>query len=180
MARASQQYANALYEVAVKEDVLEEVKNDFFEVTKAIASVENFKEFMNNPKVSIEDRKNVIETTFKDSHRLLLNLLRILTDKHRVSLVDEVYSEFLHLYDEQHNQARVTVESVYKLSTEELDQLGQIFIDKTGYEKLLITNNINEALIGGVRVLIGSKVYDGSVQNQLEGIRNKFKEHTNS
>lgn len=180
MAAVSQQYANALFEVAVKEDDLENVKNDFYEVAKAIASVDNFKAFMDNPKVSIEDRKTVIETTFKDSHRLLLNLLRILADKHRITLIDEVYSDFLHQYDEHHKQARVTVESVYKLSTEELDQLGQIFIDKTGYEKLLITNNINEELIGGVRVLIGSKVYDGSVQNQLEGIRNKFKEHTNS
>ena len=72
------------------------------------------------------------------------------------------------------------MESVYKLSSEELDQLGQIFIDKTGYEKLLITNEINEDLIGGVRVLIGSKVYDGSVKSQLDGIKNQFKEHTNS
>lgn len=67
------------------------------------------------------------------------------------------------------------MESVYKLSSEELDQLGQIFIDKTGYEKLLITNEINEDLIGGVRVLIGSKVYDGSVKSQLDGIKINLK-----
>src|SRR5699024_6020325 len=120
------------------------------------------------------------EKTFSGTDRLLLNLLRILTDKKRFILIDEIYEDFLTLYDENHNQARVTVESVYKLSSEELDQLGQIFIDKTGYEKLLITNEINEDLIGGVRVLIGSKVYDGSVKSQLDGIKNQFKEHTNS
>ena len=39
---------------------------------------------------------------------------------------------------------------------------------------------VGEELIGGVRVLLGSKIYDGSVRNQLDGIRNNFKEHTNS
>src|SRR5699024_12853778 len=94
-----------------------------------------------------------------------------------MSLLEEIYGEFLSLYDEVHNQARVTVESVYNLSAEELDQLGQVFMDKTGYEKLLINNEINEELIGGVRVLIGSKVYDGSLRNHLDNLRNNFKEH---
>lgn len=180
MANISKKYASALFDVAVQHDNLENVKADFFEVTEAAASVENFIEFMDNPKITRDKRTAVVKTVFGQSDRLLLNLLRILSDKKHMSLLEEIYSEFLSLYDESHNQARVTVESVYKLSAEELDQLGQIFIDKTGYEKLLITNEINEELIGGVRVLLGSKVYDGSVQNQLNSIRNKFKEHANS
>ncbi len=180
MANLSQKYAGALYDVAVKNSSLESVKADFFEVIEATASVENFIDFMDNPKITRENRKAAVEAAFGNSDRLLLNLLLILSDQKHMSVLEEIYSEFLALYDEAHNQARVTVESVYKLSTEELDELGQIFIDKTGYEKLLITNEINEDLIGGVRVLLGSKVYDGSVRNQLDGIRNNFKEHTNS
>ena len=180
MANISQKYAGALYDVAVKHDSLENVKADFYEVTEAAASVENFIEFMDNPKITRDKRAAAVEAAFGESDRYLLNLLRILSDKKHMSLLKEIYSEFLSLYDEAHKQARVTVESVYKLSADELDQLGQIFIDKTGYEKLLITNEINEDLIGGVRVLLGSKVYDGSVRNQLNRIRNNFKEHTNS
>lgn len=180
MAKISQKYASALFDVAVQHSTLESVKTDFNEVTEAIADVDNFIEFMDNPKITKEKRAAVVKETFGNSDGHLFNLLRILSDKKHMSLIEEIYEEFLSLYDESHNQARVTVESVYKLSTEELDQLGQVFIDKTGYEKLLITNEINEDLIGGVRVLVGSKVYDGSVRNQLESIRNKFKEHTNS
>ena len=180
MTVASQQYASALFDVSLKEGKLESVRHDFSEVIKAIALVENFEDFIENSKIPLEERKAVVEKTFSGTDRLLLNLLRMLTDKKRFILIDEIYEDFLTLYDENHNQARVTVESVYKLSSEELDQLGQIFIDKTGYEKLLITNEINEDLIGGVRVLIGSKVYDGSVKSQLDGIKNQFKEHTNS
>src|SRR5699024_12609550 len=97
-----------------------------------------------------------------------------------MSLLEEIYGEFLSLYDEVHNQARVTVESVYKLSAEELDQLGQVFIDKTGYENLLITNEINQELIGGVRVLIGAKAYDGALRNQLDKAIHNCLVHTNS
>ncbi|MEK4555910.1 F0F1 ATP synthase subunit delta [Jeotgalicoccus sp. FSL K6-3177] len=180
MANLSQKYAQALFDVAEQHGSLEGVKADFYEVTEAAASVGNFIEFMDNPKITREKRTAAVEAAFGQSDRLLLNLLRILSDKKHMSLLEEIYGEFLSLYDEAHNQARVTVESVYKLSAEELDQLGQVFIDKTGYEKLLITNEINEELIGGVRVLIGSKVYDGSLRNQLDNLRNNFKEHTNS
>lgn len=180
MANLSQKYAGALYDIAVKHDSLEDVKRDFFEVSEAIASVDNFTDFMDNPKITRDKRRTVVETAFGNSHQYLLNLLLILSDKKHLSILEDIHSEFISLYDEAHNQARVTVESVYKLSAAELDELGQIFIDKTGYEKLLITNEINENLIGGVRVLLGSKVYDGSVKNQLDSIRNKFKEHANS
>ena len=162
MANLSQKYAGALYDVAVKNSSLESVKADFFEVIEATASVENFIDFMDNPKITRENRKAAVEAAFGNSDDCCKSAL-ILSDKKHMSVLEEIYSEFLALYDEAHNQARVTVESVYKLSTEELDELGQIFIDKTGYEKLLITNEINEDLIGGVRVLLGSKVYDGSV-----------------
>ena len=180
MANLSQKYAQALFDVAEQHGSLESVKSDFYEVTEAAVSVGNFIEFMDNPKITREKRTAAVEAAFGQSDRLLLNLLRILSDKKHMSLLEEIYSEFLSLYDEAHNQTRVTVESVYKLSAEELDQLGQVFIDKTGYEKLLITNEINEELIGGVRVLLGSKVYDGSLRNQLDSLRNNFKEHTNS
>lgn len=180
MADVSQKYAEALFHVAAKQGTLETLTSDFYQVTKAIADVENFIEFMDNPKITKTIRTATVEEAFGQIDGLLFNLLRILSDKKHMSLIEEIHEEFLILYDKSHNQARATVESVYKLSTEELDQLGQVFIDKTGYEKLLITNEINEDLIGGVRVLIGSKVYDGSVKNQLEGIRKNFKEHMNS
>ena len=109
MANLSQKYAGALYDVAVKNSSLESVKADFFEVIEATASVENFIDFMDNPKITRENRKAAVEAAFGNSDRLLLNLLLILSDKKHMSVLEEIYSEFLALYDEAHNLSLIHI-----------------------------------------------------------------------
>src|SRR5699024_7539744 len=100
MTVASQQYASALFDVSLKEGKLESVRHDFSEVIKAIALVKNFEQLIENYNIHLEERKVVVEKTFSRTHKLLLNLLSILTDKKRFILIDELYQEFLTLYDE--------------------------------------------------------------------------------
>ncbi|CAD2072117.1 ATP synthase F1 subunit delta [Phocicoccus pinnipedialis] len=180
MTEAARQYADALFQVVKKHDKLEDTLTEFNEVLQAVESVENFDDFMTNPRISKNTRLEAVKSAFKDVNPYLRNLILILTEKSRTVLLPSIKDEFELLYDEFNNQARVTVESIYELSTEELDKLGKIFIAKTGYEKLLITNKINKSLIGGFRVLIGSKVYDESILSQLNVIRNRFKRIKNN
>ena len=67
---------------------------------------------------------------------------------------------------------------MYALSDEEIQSIGKVFVKKTGFSKLLIENKVNEELIGGIRVFVGTKVYDGSVEGQLADLKNQFKERT--
>lgn len=180
MAEVARQYADALFQVVKKHDSLDETLTDFYEVVKAVGSTERFHEFMTNPRINKETRLNAVKTSFEEVNSYLKNLLLILTEKSRMELLPSIKDEFEYLYDEYNNQARVTVESVYHLSDEEIDKLGKIFIAKTGYEKLLIKNKINESLIGGFRVLIGSKIYDESILNQLNTIKDSFKRIKNN
>ena len=79
-----------------------------------------------------------------------------------------------------HKQDEVTIESAYELSEEELNQIGQRFLDETGLERLIIDNKVNEDLIGGFKAFIGTKVYDTSIQTQLNDLKQRFKVRTNS
>jgi len=180
MTEAARQYADALFQVVKKHEALDDTLTEFNEVLNAVKTVDNFDEFMTNPRISKNTRLEAVKTAFKDVNPYLRNLILILTEKNRTVLLPSIKDEYELLYDEYNNQARVTVESVYKLSTDELDELGKIFIAKTGYEKLLITNKINKSLLGGFRVLIGSKVYDESILSQLNGIRDRFKRIKNN
>ncbi|WP_390575068.1 F0F1 ATP synthase subunit delta, partial [Staphylococcus pseudintermedius] len=55
-----------------------------------------------------------------------------------------------------------------------LMQVTNALLDRTGLKDLIIHSTVNEELIGGVRVKIGTKVYDGSVQNDLNQLVKKF------
>ncbi len=66
-----------------------------------------------------------------------------------------------------------TVESVTQLSNEARDQLRRDLQKKYG-EDLSLDFFINPELIGGLRVKVGSHVWDGSVRAKLQALRERF------
>jgi F-type H+-transporting ATPase subunit delta len=68
---------------------------------------------------------------------------------------------------------RATIESAAVLSPELRDQLRADLQKKFG-EDLELDFNINPELLGGLRVQVGSQVWDGSVRAKLETLRSRL------
>lgn len=66
-----------------------------------------------------------------------------------------------------------TVESVTELPLEGRDQLRRDLQKKYGND-LVLDFFINPELIGGLRVKVGSHVWDGSVRAKLQALRERF------
>ncbi|GAB3058222.1 ATP synthase F1 subunit delta [Salinicoccus sesuvii] len=180
MANTAQKYSHALFSIVSENGQLEEVKSDFDEVVRSVESTPGFITFMNNPKISRENRRQAVLKAFSDAAAPLKNMLLILSDRNRFDEIESVHAHFIKNYNAHYNQENVVIESVYPLSDEEIESVGKVFIKKTGLSKLLIENRVNESLIGGIRVFIGTKVYDGSISTQLSDLKNRFRERTNS
>lgn len=180
MAELSNNYASALFNAVRNEETLTEVKKDFDKVIKSVRNVPEFNDFITNPKITRAERKAVLENVFSKVEEPLYNMLLILFDKGQMTELESIQEDFIKLYNEHFSQAKVLVESVYKLSGDELDDIGKFFIRKTGLKKLMIENEVNEDLIGGIKVLIGTKVYDASIRGQLNALKSQFMEHANS
>lgn len=174
MANVLNKYAESLLEVAKVQGVSQSVYSDLLEIKQALVNDSTFASFAEDPKVSKEARIAFITETFKGVDTPLMNLLKILADRKQLGLIPGIVDAFVEYYNNANQQAKMKVESVYPLSSEELDELGKVFIEKTGYKKLLIENVINESLIGGIRATIGTTVYDGSVINELNQLSKSF------
>uniref|UniRef100_UPI003F7784DD ATP synthase delta subunit,ATP synthase subunit alpha,ATP synthase subunit alpha n=2 Tax=Bacillus sp. (strain PS3) TaxID=2334 RepID=UPI003F7784DD len=70
--------------------------------------------------------------------------------------------------------AKAVAYSARPLTDEELRALSDVFAQKVGKQTLEIENIIDPELIGGVRLRIGNRIYDGSVSGQLERIRRQL------
>ncbi|MCU7558105.1 ATP synthase F1 subunit delta [Macrococcus capreoli] len=174
MANVLNKYAESLLEVAKTQGVAHSVYADLLEIKQALSNDTAFAAFAENPKVSNESRKAFVAETFKGVDKPLMNLLYILADRKQLGFIPGIVDAFVEYYNIDNEQAKMKVESVYPLSSEELDTLGKVFIEKTGYKKLLIENVINASLIGGIRATIGTTVYDGSVSNELNQLSKSF------
>lgn len=80
------------------------------------------------------------------------------------------YSRFVRLEAERH---MATVESAAQLSPEMTDTVRTDLVKKYG-DQLSVSFAVNPELLGGLRVKVGSDVWDGSVKNRLDRLNEAF------
>lgn len=176
MAKVAMKYANALFDASLDANSLDAVYEEFSKIERVVSSeIQGLKELDLDPKRNKAQRVQFVEKVFTSTNVYLLNMLKLLASNRHLGMISEVYSSFNHLYNKHNNQDYAVIESVYALSNDELDEIGKIIIQQTKLSKVILKNEINEDLIGGIRVKVGTKVMDASVQNDLAQFEKKFK-----
>lgn len=102
------------------------------------------------------------------------NFVRILAENKRLELLAEIQVQFEALKDEREGVVEAEVFSAFELTEAQLADLAQRLEKKTG-RKVRTAVQVDKNLIGGIKVLIGDKVIDGSVRGQLGALENALK-----
>jgi len=163
----AKRYADALFEVAKERGTIDAVEEQLALVNQMVIDNEKLKKLLYMPRISRENKKQVMEKIFKDEvNSEVLNLLKMLIDRHRVSILSELQTAYVDIANENRDIVDVFVTSASPLDTEEEDKLIQTF--KKLYDKQLrLRMNIDPEVIGGVLVRIGNRLYDGTISNKL-------------
>lgn len=98
----------------------------------------------------------------------MLHTIFLLIDRRRSSIVPDLTDEFIKLANQADQTEDAVVYSVKPLSEAEMLSLSQVFAKKAGIASLRIRNEVQTDLIGGIKVRIGNRIYDGSVSGKLE------------
>ena len=102
------------------------------------------------------------------------NLLRVLARNKRLELLPEIRAQFEALKNEREGVVEAEVHSAFELSEAQVADLVQRLEKNTG-RKLRATVRIDKELIGGVKVMLGDKVIDGSARSQLAALETALK-----
>jgi len=102
------------------------------------------------------------------------NLLRVLADNKRLQLLPEIRSQYESLKNEREGVIEAEVQSAFPLSEAQVADLVQRLEKKTG-RKVRTKVHIDQELIGGVKLLLGDKVIDGSARAQLSALETALK-----
>ncbi|MUX45176.1 F0F1 ATP synthase subunit delta, partial [Shigella flexneri] len=62
----------------------------------------------------------------------------------------------------------------YELSEDEISRIVELIKKQTELSNVIVNTKINQDLIGGFRVKVGTTVMDGSVRNDLVQLQRKF------
>jgi F-type H+-transporting ATPase subunit delta len=102
------------------------------------------------------------------------NLLRVLAENKRIELLPEIRTQFEALKNEREGVVEAEVHSAFELTEAQLADLVQRLEKKTG-RKVRTQMRIDKDLIGGVKVVLGDKVIDGSARAQLAALETALK-----
>jgi len=102
------------------------------------------------------------------------NFVRVLAENKRLELLPLIHEQFGALKNEREGVVEAEVQSAFELTEAQVADLVQRLEKKTG-RKVRTRFQLNKDLIGGVRILLGDKVIDGSARAQLEALDTALK-----
>ena len=170
----AKRYANALFEIASEQNLVETVEHDLQVVKKEYVENNELNKFLQHPGITKESKKSVLNDTFASISETVLNLVCLLVDRQRLNIIPNLVTEYVNIANETRNIADATVYSVKAMSSEELDKIGALFASKLGKNSIRITNEIDPSLIGGYKVRVGNRIFDGSLKNKLVRIEREL------
>jgi F-type H+-transporting ATPase subunit delta len=102
------------------------------------------------------------------------NFVRVLAQNGRLDLLPEMRMQFEALKNEREGVVEAEVHSAFELSDAQLADLVQRLEKKTG-RKVRAKVSVDRELIGGVKLVLGDKVIDGSARGQLGALQTALK-----
>ena len=102
------------------------------------------------------------------------NFVRVLAQNDRLDLLPEMRTQFEALKNEREGVVEAEVQSAFELSDAQLADLVQRLEKRTG-RKVRAKLSVDRELIGGVKVILGDKVIDGSARAQLGALETALK-----
>lgn len=166
LATIARPYAEALFRVAKAGNLT--AWSEIVAEMAHVASHPDVDALSRNPKVSDSD----IAATFLSLLKSPLNaeaqnFTRMLVENGRIPLLPEIAVQFQALKNAQEGAADAEITSAFPITDGQVTSLLAVLEKKFG-RKLNPSVSVDNALIGGVRVVVGDEVLDTSVRAKLQ------------
>jgi len=171
----AQRYAAALADVAVERNSAEAVKRDLAAFVEIFYSSADLRNALESPSVNRDVKNKVIATIAARMglNTAARNFICLLVDHRRTEMLREIEQAFFHELNTRLGIEEAEVTSARELSAEEKRELTAVLERRTG-KKVEARFRESGALLAGAVVRLGSTIYDGSVREQLNRLRERL------
>jgi len=142
-----------------------------------LAESDQLRRVMENPSIPGEQKRAVLDAVIQriGASRPVRNFIAVLTDHRRLPLFSEIVKQVEQELNDRLGFADAQVTSARQLGDQE-KQILEAEIAKLTGKRVRARYQQDPSLLGGAVVQVGSTIYDGSVNGQLERIREQLVE----
>ena len=171
----ARRYATALADVVVARGEAQEVQKELRDWAEMMQSNEQLLEVFRNPTIPYEQKRKVLSTLIARTRvrPTTANFLQVLLQNQRLAELNEVNKRFAQILDERSGVVSAQVTTARPVPQSSQDALRAQLAAMTG-KNVRLSFTTDEELIGGIVTRIGSTIYDGSVRNQLQQVKERM------
>lgn len=170
----SKTYSSALFEVALEGNMTDQILAEYEFIKASIDENPQFYDILTSPKIAVEEKKQIIDTTYGERVSIeLVSFLKLLMDKKRSREILEICDDYKALVNDHKGYVVAKVESVIPLEAKKIKDLEEKLNTLTG-KTVTVENVINPDIMGGLVVTVGDKIIDGSIKRKLGSLKHEL------
>jgi F-type H+-transporting ATPase subunit delta len=174
LSRVAIRYSKALFELALGQNLIEDIRTDLEMIQEVCTTNPEFQQTLNNPLIEEKVKSKVLKELFeKNVNPLTYKFLQLLCRKRRSGFLLEMIDKYLQrVLDHQGILSCLLISSgpVESDQTETIKSRIEALTDKS----VIFTPQIDSSVIGGFIVKIKDTVIDLSIKTQLEKMRTRL------
>jgi F-type H+-transporting ATPase subunit delta len=169
----SRRYAKALFELALAERGEEEVGQEIERFAGAFQDPA-LSSVLRNPAFAVQRRRKIVAEVarYLQLSPHVTHFLSLLVERDRLSFFPAILERYRRLLDEKKGQAAARVIAANPLDEVDIKRLRET-LEKISGKRVVLQQENDPSLIGGLVIHLEGKVYDGSVRTQLESMKQR-------
>ena len=165
----SERYSRALFEVANEANELDKIEKNIASFQAFLKLNTEIDSFLKNPTENTNSQNVVIKIISEKLNysKNLKNFFLLLIEKRRIFFVKKINESFLKLCSKKRGEIKASLVSSKKLSETELEEISKDLSKSIG-SVIKFDYKVDENLIGGLKLQLGSYMIDTSIKNKLK------------
>lgn len=170
-------YAQALFDLSKEAKALKALEADTDALDAALKASADLRDMIASPVLTRDDQARAIAAVAAKMKLsdLAANTLALMASKRRLFVLPQLVADLRARIAEEKGEVTAEVASAVELTAEQAKALAETLQASVG-KTVKLNTTVDESLIGGLVVKVGSKMIDTSIRSKLASLQNAMKE----
>ena len=172
-------YAQALLSLALEQNNVEEYLQQAKVIYQSLNENPEFIKLLDSAFLNQSEKEEIIDQAFKIVDiEYLKTFIKVICSNNRAYRLIYIFREFIKMANNSIGIKSGIIYSATKLDKQEISNVESALKKKLSY-KIELENKVDPSIIGGIKVILDNKVYDGSIQGRILSLKQELKGGTN-
>ena len=174
MSAVGERYAESLFDFAIEEKKVDQYLKDIKLINEVLESDQHIVQFFSHVLIDNEVKYQMIDQAFQGNvDKYVLNFLKLLVQSRRIKYIDDIVKCYIQLSHQYLGIEQGTIYTPYELTNQQIKDIEKAISQKEN-KKVTLEVKLDPSLVGGVKVQINHRVYDGTIKNKVEMLKKEL------